>query len=228
VVLEAATGTTQTFDTTGSFFVYSITEKVQGSPAKLRANVNWWLGPRSMSTTGTGFDPGERVSGPMTVFNGTLYFATYAAAAQGAQSCSSGTARLWGRDFVRPDVTSDLSQGGVRQLQPPPPNAPVNPPPVYIVPATYAGSGVTAGAVIPGVSIMNTPACASLGNASADQYVFGAQHAAPQNFTAGSFSLFSQVGKSGGGGGAAAGTMQINLQTPIAPTAVDSWAAVLE
>ncbi|HEX8795689.1 MAG TPA: hypothetical protein VF765_32285 [Polyangiaceae bacterium] len=228
VVLEAATGTTQTFDTNGNYFVYSITEKVQGNPAKLRANVNWWLGPRAMTTSGVGFDPGERVSGPMTVFNGTLYFSTYAAAPTGAQSCTSGTARLWGRDFVRPDVQSDLSQGGVRQLQPPPPNPPVNPPPINIVPASYAGSGVTPGAVIPGVSIMNTPGCASLGNPSADQYVFGAQHAAPQNFAAGSFSLFSQVGKPGGSGGTAAGTMQINLQTPISPTQVDSWAAVIE
>jgi type IV pilus assembly protein PilY1 len=228
VVLEAATGTTQLFETNGFYFVYSITEKVQGNPAKLRANVNWWLGPSSMSTSGIGFAPGERVSGPMTVFNGTLYFSTFAAAPTGAQSCIGGTASLWGRDFVRPDVQSDLSQGGVRQLQPPPPTPPVNPPPINIVPSSYAGSGVTAGAVIPGVTIMNTPACASLGTPSADQYVFGASHAAPQNFTAGSFSLLSQVGKNGGTGGSAAGTMQINLQTPIAPTAVDSWAAVLE
>src|SRR6185312_996584 len=105
---------------------------------------------------------------------------------------------------------------------------PVNPAPVNIVPASYPGSGVTAGAVIPGVSIMNTPACASLGSPTSDQYVFGATHAAPQNFTAGSFSLFSQVGKPGTSGGTAAGTMQFNLSTPIAPTMVDSWAAVLE
>jgi hypothetical protein len=113
-------------------------------------------------------------------------------------------------------------------MQPPPPNPPVNPPPIFVVPATYPGSGVTPGAVIPGVSIMNTPACASMGNPAADQYVYGASHAAPQNFAPGGFQLFSQVGKAGGTGGAAAGTMQINLQTPIAPTAVDSWAAVLE
>lgn len=228
VVLNAATGTTQTFDTNGFYYVYSITEKVQGNPAKLRANVNWWLGPATMSASGIGFAPGERVSGPMTVFNGTLYFSTYAAAPTGSQSCSSGTASLWGRDFVRPDVTSDLAQGGVRQMQPPPPNPPVNPPPVSIVPSSYPGSGVTPGAVIPGVSIMNTPACASLGTSASDQFVFGAQHQTPQNLTSGSFSLFSQVGKSGGTGGTAAGTMQVSLQTPISPTQVDSWAAVVE
>jgi type IV pilus assembly protein PilY1 len=220
VVLDVATGTTQVFDTNGSYFVYSITEKVQGNPAKLRANVNWWLGPATMSPAGIGFDPGERVSGPMTVFNGTLYFSTYAAAAQ-VQACSNGTAKLWGRDFVRPDVPSDLTQGGVREMQPPPPAPPPMTLPISVDPGTH-------GAVVPGVTIMNTPACASLGNPAADQYVFGQSHSAPQNFTAGSFSLFSQVGKTGGTGGSAAGTMQINLQTPIAPTAVDSWAAVLE
>lgn len=228
VVLNAATGSTQTFDTNGSYFVYSITEKVQGNPAKLRANVNWWLGPSAMTTSGIGFDPGERVSGPMTVFNGTFFFSTYAAAAQGSQSCTSGTARVWGRDFVRPDVQSDPAQGGVRIMQPPPPNPSQNPPPISIVPSSYPGTGVPAGAVIPGVSIMNTPACASLGNPSSDPYVFGASHAAPQGFAAGSISLFAGVGKPGGTGGTAAGTMQFPLNPPISPTQVDSWAAVVE
>jgi len=228
VTLLAATTTTQTFDTTGYYFIASISEKVQGNPAKLRASVNWWLGPKTMTSSSNGFDPGERVSGPMTVFNGTAYFSTYAAA-QGTQSCSSGDARVWGRDFVLPAVNcgttcqpSDLQQGGKIRLPLPPSAQP------YVQPDQVTGSGVPAGAVIPGVSILNTPACASLGNPSADQYVFGASHAAPANFTAGGFSLFSQVGKSGGSGGTAAGTMQINLQTPISPTAVDSWAPVLE
>jgi type IV pilus assembly protein PilY1 len=234
VVLNAATGTTQTFDTNGFYYVYSITEKVQGSPAKLRANVNWWLGPKTMTTTGIGFDPGERVSGPMTVFNGTVYFSTYAATPPTAVACQAGTARLWGDDFVRPVSQcgancqpSDLSQGGVPILQAPPPATQTSPPPGDIIPSSYP-NGPPVGAVIPGVSIMNTPACATLGNPQSDQYVFGATHSAPQNFNAGSFSLFSQVGKPGGNGGTATGTLSIPMNTPIAPTQVDSWAAVLE
>jgi type IV pilus assembly protein PilY1 len=232
LVINAATGSIQSFDTSGIELVYSITEKVQGNPAKLRASVNWWLGPvKYYDNTGAlqgfngatiGFQPGERVSGPMTVFNGTLYFSTYYAGGSGAASCSSGVASLWGRNYVTPDNTSDLSQGGLRVLQPPPPASPTTPPPISVQPA------VQAGAVIPGVSILATPACAGLGTAGADQYVAGASHQTPQNFAAGGFSLFTQVGAKGTSGSAATQQFQTSVQTPASPTAIDSWAAVLE
>ena len=222
LVINAATGSLQTFDTTGIELVYSITEKVQGSPAKLRASVNWWLGPVGLNGATVGFQAGERVSGPMTVFNGALYFSTYAAASAAAASCSSGVASLWGRDYVRPDSTSDLSQGGLRILQPPPPAAPTTPPPISVQPV------ITAGAVIPGVSIMATPACAGLGTAGSDQYVAGASHQTPQNFAPGGFSLFTQIGAKGTSGAAATQQFQTSVPTPVAPTAIDSWAAVLE
>ncbi len=93
IVLNVATGTTDTFDSSGINFVYSITEKLQGSPQKLRAFVNWYIGSPLTPPTTTSLPPspqptltspallpGERVSGPMTVFDGKLYFATYAAA----------------------------------------------------------------------------------------------------------------------------------------------------
>ncbi len=86
LVLNFATGTTDNFDTTGIEYVYSVTEKLQGSTPKLRAFVNWWLGPPSFDSLA-----GERVLlGPMTVFNGTLYFATYAAAPPRAQVVQRG------------------------------------------------------------------------------------------------------------------------------------------
>ena len=218
LVLNIASGTTEQFDNTGLEYVYSVTEKVLGSPPKFRANVNWWLAP-------TTFQPGERVSGPMTVFNGTLYFATYSAAPPGAQVCTGGLARLWGRDFVTPDNSSDLSQGGLRELQPPPPNPPLNPPPVYVQPSDY--DSTLLGKVIPGVSIKATPACAGLGTPGNDSYVYGASHSAPQNYSSGSFSLFTQVGAKGTGG-ASTKTIDVAVPTPVSPTQIDSWAAVLE
>ena len=226
LVINAATGTIQTFDNTGIEFVYSVTETVQGSPAKLRANVNWWLGPARLSSAGIGMQPGERVSGPMTVFNGTLYFSTYAAPAPNQASCNGGTAYLWGRDYVTPDVPSDLAQGGRRVLQAP--GAPQNPPPINYAPSST--NAALQGAVIPGVSIMGSPACAGFapGAPPSDQYVAGATHQMPQNFAAGTFSLFAQVGQKGGGGAGSTAQIQMNVPTPIAPTSIDSWAAVLE
>ena len=228
LVINAATGSIQTFDNTGVEYVYSITEMVQGNPAKLRANINWWLGPATMSSVGVGMQPGERVSGPMAVFNGTLYFSTYAAPAPNVASCNGGNAYLYGRDYVTPDVASDLSQGGRRVMQPPPPAAPQTPPP-FSVAASSLVPTPPAGAIIPGVAIQGSPACAGLGGSSSDQYVAGQNHQMPQNFAGGTFSLFAQVGSKGiPGSNAATGQVNLNVPTPIAPTAIDSWAAVLE
>jgi len=82
-------------------------------------------------------------------------------------------------------------------------------------------------AVIPGLTVNATPACAGAGTPAADQYVPGAMHAAAQGFTPGSFALSSQVGAPGANG---VGTSSVNLSvpTPLSPTIIDSWAAVLE
>jgi type IV pilus assembly protein PilY1 len=216
VVLNVASGSTDQFDTSGTEYVYSITEKVStsGTPVKLRASVNWWMQPAVIDTL-----PGERVSGPMTVFNGTLYFSTFGVPASTAQVCSSGYARIWGRDFVTPSNPSNLSLGGLQELQPPPANPWIEP---DITDPTLAGK------VIPGVSIKATPACANLGTPAADQYVYGAQHAAPQNYAqTGGFSVFSQVGTKGTNGSATK-QVSLNVATPVSPTLIDSWAAVLE
>jgi type IV pilus assembly protein PilY1 len=226
LVLNVATGTTDQYDTNGIDVVYSVTERVQGSPAKLRAAVNWWMGPNVLGITGAGvLHAGERVSGPMTVFNGTFYFATYDAGSTSPNQCKTGMGRLWGRDFVTPYQTSDLSQGGTPQLQPPPTNPPLSPPPLYIQPSDYDPNLL--GAVIPGVSIKATPACAGLGTPGSDQYVAGATHTTPQNFVSGTYSLFTQVGMRGTNGSATT-QFQTPLQTPTSPTTIDSWAAVLE
>ncbi|HZU83027.1 MAG TPA: PilC/PilY family type IV pilus protein [Polyangiaceae bacterium] len=220
VVVNVATGSQETFDSTGTYYVYSISEIVQGTPAKLRASVNWWLNPTTVTN-----QPGERVSGPMTVFDGVLYFATYAAPPPGTQSCTSGDARLWGRDFVQPKDTNDLSKGGVPRMQPPQGQTQVSPLPDFIQPDQI--DPTLRGVVIPGVSIKATPACAGLGTPGADQYVFGAQHASPQSFSSGQYSLFTQMGAKGASGSATR-QLDMTLPTPVAPTMIDSWAAVIE
>ena len=219
VVLNIATGTTDLFDTTGVEYVYSISEKVQADSSgasKLRAFPNWWLQPSVTDSA-----PGERVSGPMTVFNGTLYFATFAAAPAGTQACTEGTSRLWGRDFVTPDdsaclatpTSCDRSLGGLREFQAPALN---------VLPDVSIQ-----GYVIPGVSIKATPACANLPTPGSDAYVAGASHSAPQDYSQGSYSLFGQVGAKGTNGSATQ-TFQSAVPTPASPTTINSWASVLE
>ena len=251
LVINAASGSTDSFDSAGVDLLYSITEKLQGSPLKFRAFVNWYLANPLLSAGTTPpapptpqvalpvapLLPGERVSGPMTVFDGTLYFSTYAATptppgGQPVLSCQPSVARVWGLDFVLPnnqvcpDPTSAgcvRSQGGNFKLIPDP--TWTKPPVANVTP--YATDPTLANAVIPGLSIQVTPACAGGGVPATDQYVPGAMHSAPTNFTAGGFSIFAQVGASKTTGGGAA-QLNMPIATPTAPATIDSWAAVLE
>jgi type IV pilus assembly protein PilY1 len=254
LVINAGTGVTDTFDATGIDFVYSITEKAQGTTPKLRAFVNWYLGSPLIAPTGTPPAPpspqltvpsggaallqGERVSGPMTVFDGTLYFSTYAAApttstGQPVTTCPISTARIWGLDFARPadpscsDVASmscDRSIGGLPRLQLPPPQ-PVN---SFVADVTPSATDSTlTNVVIPGVSLNETPACATGAAPSADGYVAGATHTGTTNFTPGSYSLTSQVGQKNPNGPGTR-TVTTSIAPPNSPTLIDSWAAVIE
>jgi type IV pilus assembly protein PilY1 len=208
-VLEVATGDQETFTNTGTNFVYSITEKLTSeTPApKMRATPNWFMQ----------FDSGERVTGPMAVYDSVLYFATYAPAAA-TEVCGGGTAKLWGRDFVIPRETSDLSRGGVPRFKPDPS--------ATTIPEFFTPPGVDfAGKIIPGVSINITPTCTVLAS-SPDAYIPGAQHYAVSDMKAGTPSLLAQVG------GQSSTGQPLRYEAPVprpsTPTTVDSWATVVE
>lgn len=210
VVLNFATGDQETYTTTGTNFVYSVSEKVQGSATfKLRAQVNWYKPLLN----------GERVSGPMSVFDGVHYFATFRPTA--SAGCSVGTPFIWGMDYITPSDTNDLSKGGNARL--------VNAGNTYqfIDPTGGNTSSPIAGHVIPGISIQAQPACAS-STAGSDQYVPGASHTSTSNVTSGSYQLFAQVGTKGISGNATVGTYSLTLPPPQTSTVIDSWAAVLE
>jgi type IV pilus assembly protein PilY1 len=213
VVVAIATGDQESYTATGTNYVYAITEKADTANNKLRANVDWYLP----------FAAGERASGPMTIFDSVLYWSTFAPAGSNAV-CSGGTAKMWGRDYELPKVTTDLSQGGVPRLQPP--QNPPPTPPDFIVPATY--DSTLAGKLIPGVSVNVTPACADTSQSITDQYT-GGSHTMASYVTPGGFSLFAQVGgKNTGSNGAANSTFQVSLPAPTTSAVVDSWAAVVE
>ncbi len=201
IVLGIATGDNDAFAPDGRNFLYSLSEKtsfVAGS-TRVGASVNWYLR----------FNAGERVSGPMSIFDSNLFFSTYVPAGLG-NVCAPGQARLWGRDYIRP-LGADLSRGGLRRT------------PVADGTLSTTDDFYPAGdALIPGVSIRAVPACGSsdLGQGLG---------AAGASFTSGSYELFAPVAKE---------KVQGTLKTPDAirvtlplvknQTRVDSWAAVVE
>jgi type IV pilus assembly protein PilY1 len=213
VVVGIGTGDQETYTATGNNYVYSVTEKPDPVSNLLRANVNWYVP----------YTNGERVSGPMTIFNSTLYWSTFAEAS-GGNVCAGGTAKMWGRDYELPQTAADLSQGGIPRLQPP--VAPPPTPPNYIIPSTYDPTLV--GKLIPGVSVNVTPACADTSQTVTDQYT-GGTHTMANYVTPGAYSLFAQVGgKNAGSNGAANSTFTVSLPSPTTSAIVDSWAAIVE
>jgi type IV pilus assembly protein PilY1 len=214
LVLNIASGTTQTFDTNGIEYLYSVSEKVGGTPTKLRASVNWYWIPKSGSTTTPSYlQTGERVSGPMTVFNGTLYFTTYYAG-NPANGCNTGRAKLWGFDYVTPQSTSALWEGGLRSAA-----TTCSPTQDWLDPGEPCGTAQAA--IVPGVAVLATPACAQATTA----LVGGVSHTTLSNVAAGSFSLVANISANGTNPGT---QLQMNLPTPVGPTFIDSWASVIE
>jgi type IV pilus assembly protein PilY1 len=217
LVLNIASGTTQTFDTNGIEYLYSVSEKAGGSPFKLRASVNWYWVPKtpSQTTTPSFLQQGERISGPMAVFNSTLFFATYWAGSA-ATGCNPGQAKLWGFDYVTPFDTTDLSKGGLRS-----PTMTCSPTQDWTTPNTTS-CGVVESAVVPGVAILATPACSTTSTTS---FAGGGSHTALSNIAQGSFSLVANVAAQGSTPGS---QTQKALPTPVSPTRIDAWAAVVE
>ena len=170
----------------------------------------------------------------MTVFNGTLYFSTYAAPPAGTTVVHRGHRAPLGtrlRHAGRHDLHDQPHRAATGRSAVWPrcsrhrPTSAEPSPRLYVEPDLY--DPTLAGKVIPGVSIKATPACANLGNPGPDSYVYGASHSSPQNYAAGSYSLFTQVGAKGTNG-ATTRQFETAVPTPVSPTLIDSWAAVLE
>jgi type IV pilus assembly protein PilY1 len=219
LVLNVATGAQSSFTNQGNNFVYSITE-VPGT-SSFQAQVNWYLNMtlfQPIDTGDTAGSLGSRVSGPMTVFNGNLYFSSFAAPAS-TTTCTIGTALLWGMNFNT--AATGAGQGGTPAFTPPSStNIQDNYNPFSLA--------ISATGVIPGVSILGTPSCVAYPtNPTTDQYVAGAMHYSPSQYTAPAtpFALNVQIGGTASKG---AQSLQIALPTPTAPTLIDSWAAILE
>ncbi len=225
VVLNIASGTTQTFDTTGIEYLYSVSEKVggqgtAGNPTKLRASVNWYWSPvlpppailANTTVTPSQLLEGERVSGPMTVFAGTLYFTTYFAG-NPTQGCSPGRARLWGFDFINPQAGAGF--GGKRLLT-------CSTTQDWLDPGYLCSMTQPQPAVVPGVAILATPACSTQATGGV---AGGVTHTSLSNVSASSFALQFNVPQANG---LPPQTESQTLTNPIGPTVIDSWASVVE
>jgi type IV pilus assembly protein PilY1 len=200
-------------------FLYSLTEKLDAAN-RLRANVNWYIP----------FVDGERVTGPMAVFDSSFYFASFHPGV--ANACTNGEGRIWGVDFTglssgcAPAGVDSKGCGGIGG----------------VLSAANAGIGgltnqfytpgatdpTLSGQLIPGVSIRIAPPC-SLTSPQTDTFAGGtymglgvSNPLTPQ--------LVWQAAKLNAGqtGGTAGQPQPTTLPAPKFLTSVDSWAAIVE
>jgi type IV pilus assembly protein PilY1 len=217
VTVAFATGDQQVFQATTGMknYVWSLTETVEAAttgPSTLKSTANW----------AKVFADGDRVSGPLYLFNAGLYFSTFApAAASSGNACVSGNSMVWGMDYVRPATTGSLYGGGAPML------------PLSDTSATLVQSInntdtlIGADATIFGVTVAQLPTCGDQVS-STDTYFGTGQHTSVSNINTGKYQLIMQTGKTTPTGGGQSSTAEINLASPRAPPRIDSWAAVVE
>jgi type IV pilus assembly protein PilY1 len=193
-------------------FVFSITEKLDATGQKQISKVNWF----------TQLVDGERVAGPMTLFNGALFFSTYKPEPPASTNvCSSGSSRVWGVDYVVPKDASDLSRGGKERL---PDDAPASL--VQFIDST--SSLLQDGAIIFGVGVAQLPSCTEEVNVD-DPFFGSGSHTAITNVAPGKFQLVMHTGNVGQTvSGGKSNVLTIDLPAPPSTARIDSWAAILE
>jgi type IV pilus assembly protein PilY1 len=209
VVVMQATGDIDQLDSAAYNRIASVTEKLTCNTLGAKCfetELNWEVR----------LALGEQVTGPMELFDGNLYFATFTALTDPSNACTYGTTRLWGVDYL---------QSGAGGSQPTPfPKGAFE---------TSPGSGVftqrladISNAIIVGVGVAQRPTCTA-GLTEADPY-FGGSRYQVTGVGGGEFQLVAQVSGQAGVAAGSVGTIVRTLTPPASFTAVQSWAGAID
>jgi hypothetical protein len=203
--------------------VFSLTETVSES-FDFEAEVNWIETLGCSGECAAGEQKGERVTGPLSLFGSSVYYATSSPAEVLVGQCGTGTSRVWGVHYTRsldefngvddPDPMS----GPAGAL--PDPDGEGEPPK-----ATDPVPGV-----IFGVAIERQPTCsAPLDDFTDDPYLGGyGEHSATSTINPGGFFLVYQSGGVTSSASNQPATTKVALATPRASVFIDSWAPIFE
>lgn len=206
IVMNVATGEQENLVATpATNRVWSL---VEGRPSATLADnaqtrVQWYLNLRF----------GERVTGPMAVFDRTHYFATYLPEQNSGAGVCSIQARqfVYGMDYYRPKDLSDPSQGGDWKWPPSP------------FTQKQEFTATTGNALIPGVAVRQSLACVDTTGPAGTDY-FGNTQSSAQSSSGSSFALDIPI--AGGVGGNL--KTSVALPQPSTPASIDAWALVID
>ncbi len=179
---------------------------------------------------------GERVTGPISLFNSFLYFSSVSPPPASASPCTSTSgAKVWGMNYVIPRdgpgtplVPANRQVGGQAA---PFIMADFGSTDQFVTDTTLLGTSAQNQAVIFGVSVAQVPTCFDISAVPTDSYLGG--HTQLSNVNPGKFQLVVQTGaaKLGNGGKANVstdGTGSIDLPPLSTPSHIDAWASIVE
>jgi type IV pilus assembly protein PilY1 len=196
--------------------VWSLTEKLSNGVTTISNN---WVQT---------FTPGVRVTGPLSLFNGAVYFSTFSPSLNSAAACSDGFGTIWGLDYR---LTTTGVQGAA-----PRPRLPIDPAAdtctlnMTNCDTCSGGTGCHdyPASLVFGVGVTQTPTCYEEAQFS-DPYM-GGMRTAISAVGGGDFQLVFQTGKNAGTNAQNAKTKTVtrDLPRPRETTRVDSWASAIE
>jgi len=217
VTLNLATGDQDTLGASSGMknFVWSLTEKANADRTQTTTEVNWFL-----PLTG-----GERVVGPMVLFNSALYFASYTPPGTNASVCSNGSGRVFGMHYTLPvpgtTSTRPLNQGGEARL----PGADNS----LVQSRSSADITGDADSVVFGVTVAQQPTCSARSQETARDFLGYGIHRQITNVTPGKFELVMHTGSGGSKvEGGSSNVRTLELRPPASAARVEGWAALVE
>jgi type IV pilus assembly protein PilY1 len=188
-------------------YVYSLTEDVDAAQA-ISSKVTWYKK----------FGNGERIVGPMVLFNGELFFASFTPAAE-SDSCSSGVSRVWGMNYVEPEDVADRSKGGLHTDH-------------AIFEGEQYAEDEAHNAVVFGVSLVQQPSCYQTDDDAVGDDLLGQQgQKRVSQINTGKFELVMHTGSLNTGSappGSSVFRETIELSPPDNMSYVESWASIAE
>jgi hypothetical protein len=233
LVLNFGTGDVNYIGTaTNQNYVFSVSEVPPSkenvtSTSNLLANVNWYF---ALPTAG------EMISGPSQVFDSAYYFATFRPST--TSGCNAGNAYIWGMDYMSPGDASGNSQtspttfnsGGVYEMTPSPTTTGCSTNTAGSAECVESGS-----AIIPGLTITATQACATASVSTTDP-VTGGPLIQTTSSSPPTYSISALEGTTNGSSastgsstGSGAAVAQVNIAVSVrSMTVIDSWASVVE
>lgn len=242
VVVNYATGDQNNFSATNLNHVYSLTERtfVSSGIRTYTTKVNWHLR----------FPSGITPTGPLSLFNGVLYFSTFSPGVASGAACLDGQGSLFGVDYVEAEpgqygvdgtpvplarfLKADTADTTAAAKPCPEPTHPIynNQDARVGFDSFFRCFPLDPGTIVFGAGITQRPSCVSTSSTAlgTDPY-FGdtSSHMTLSSINQGDFQIVAQTGPKGTAAtGSKTNTFTRKLKPPQPTARLESWANVVE